>query len=230
MSVAPSHTFPPICGPCTIPLDTNHVAEVRNKGKQIGIYAVTQSGKKRGILLPVDTWHSLGKHVNLINVALDLVNGTVALDTVADTIYQTPSHLHQQHRQLLHQQQQQQPVNFIYTNNVNHSRNRQRHVWQRQGPYTLCRADCETKCVPQAQHAGSTTTRAQQATAPTPTATSTTVIPDQFIYKPEGGRETPPFLEYFGPCEQGGNGPESICPEETDAPGDVDALCATYIC
>ena len=56
-------------------LDATHVVEVRKQGEQIGIYTVTASGKKRGILLPIDTWRSLEKFRHLINVSIDLSVG-----------------------------------------------------------------------------------------------------------------------------------------------------------
>ena len=72
--------------PYIVQVDANHVVEVRKKGLQVGIYTLTVSGKKRGILLPVKTWRSLERLHRLINVALDLAGEVI-----------TPSELVQSH-------------------------------------------------------------------------------------------------------------------------------------
>ena len=81
----PNSTLP--VAPYVVQLDATHVIEVRNKGQQLGIYTVTPSGKKRGVLLPIDTWYSLERNRNLVNVAIDLATGSVAPSTVLDTVF-----------------------------------------------------------------------------------------------------------------------------------------------
>ena len=75
-SLHPSHT---------VYLDQTHIVEVRKQGQQIGIYTITKSGKKRGILLPLTTWQSLNKLTNLINVTIDLAVGSIDFNQIEQT-------------------------------------------------------------------------------------------------------------------------------------------------
>ena len=74
-------------------LDALHIVEVRKQGEEVGLYKLTASGKKRGILLPIDVWQTLGKFRNLINVAVDLSVGTLTSDKVAETVLQNQNSL-----------------------------------------------------------------------------------------------------------------------------------------
>ena len=93
-------------------LDATHIVEVRKYGTQIGIYTITTTGKKRGILLPIDTWKALDKLRNLVNVTVDLAEGSLPIDKIEQTLLP-----HQ------HLSQPQQNVSWVSTvNNNNNAR------------------------------------------------------------------------------------------------------------
>ena len=194
-------------------LDATHIVEVRKQGEELGIYKVTISGKKRGVLLPIAIWHTLVKFRHLINVAVDLSVGTLTTEKVAETVNQ---HIHSCHQQVQPVNNPSQSIKYIYTNNVS-ARNSYQHPCNRtphQGYISKSSANCST-------------------ITPTTTAQSTTpegANRQHVLYKHETfGGETVPLMDYFE--VQGGNatGPgESTSQEE--ATGDADTYCAAYVC
>ena len=214
-------------------LDATHVVEVRKQGEQIGIYTVTTSGKKRGILLPIDSWHSLEKYRHLINVAIDLSVGTLTTEKVAETVF------HSQQQQPCTTQHQVQGIKYIYNTNNGCPRSRFSTPSSR-GIYSSCNKQTELSNSTQtgaiiSRTAGSTTTATtgtvtplqQQMLCPTNTVT----IPQHLLDK-QDGYETVPVLEYYGfprnDGSSGGCGQPASAEEETS--GDVDAYGGAYVC
>jgi len=73
-------TFVP---PYTVWLDDTHITEVKKGGQQVGIYTITPTLKKRGILLPVETWYALYKYRNHVNLSVDLATGIISPSQVS---------------------------------------------------------------------------------------------------------------------------------------------------
>ena len=75
-----------------VPLGINHIAEIRKKGKAVGIYKLTAvSRKKRGLSLPLHVWTSLQNQLPLINLNLQFANGTVGVDILEGLFTPQPS-------------------------------------------------------------------------------------------------------------------------------------------
>ena len=66
--------------PYYIYLGDNHVVEVKRGGLQIGIYVITTSLRRRGVVLPTKVWRDLTECIDIINLAIDLATGSVAID------------------------------------------------------------------------------------------------------------------------------------------------------
>lgn len=77
MAHAQVYTYHQPNEPYVIRLDDRHIVEVKKKGARvlIGIYVLTATGKKRGILLPRTTWECLEKFTSLIDAVTILVAG-----------------------------------------------------------------------------------------------------------------------------------------------------------
>jgi len=80
--------------PYYIYLGDNHIVEVKRGGEQIGIYVITPSLRRRGVVLPSAVWTDLINSIDIINLAIDLAKGTLGLN-----IYENNEH----HRQLYQQ-------------------------------------------------------------------------------------------------------------------------------
>jgi hypothetical protein len=61
--------------PYTVNLGTTHVVEVKNGGLYVGIYALTKSNRRRGVILPFGVWLTLVESIDQINGAIDRARG-----------------------------------------------------------------------------------------------------------------------------------------------------------
>ena len=52
-------------------IGNSHVVEVKKGGLRIGIYVITKTQRRRGVILPYDTWISLINSIDVINLGLD---------------------------------------------------------------------------------------------------------------------------------------------------------------
>ena len=218
--------------PCTqstsqyvVHLDATHIAEVRKQGEQLGIYTVTASGKKRGILLPIDTWHAIEKYRHLINVAVDLSVGVLTTDKVAETVFQ-----HQQQQQQVQQrniQHQVQGIKYIYPNNVCH-RSRYANPCNRAADNYFNK---QPEILNSSQN-GQTTSTVQGTRQPTTKQPTTNPANPQHILDKQDGFETVPLMEYFGFSRQGGisTGCDESTLQEEETTGNVDSYTTTYVC
>lgn len=131
----------PLTPPYRVFVDPTHLTEVRKGGQQIGIYTLTATRKKRGVLLPIDTWYALERHRNLINVSIDLANGTISSANLVDTfIYPQP--IKQESQQEEEEEEYIQDLNTLYynhassQNSVNKSKEKNA-TSRRYKPYTI---------------------------------------------------------------------------------------------
>lgn len=208
------YTTPKDREPGTIHIDSNHIAEVRKQGQQLGIYTLTTTGKKRGILLPIDTWYSLLQHSNLINVLIDVETGVLTKAKVTETVSKPSQHIHTVYNQ-------QQSVKCPCINNGSTTnRGPSRHVYacHRPTPYHVYNKHHETTT---------------STTDTTTTIAAATANADQVIYKQDPTCETVSGVEFFTPYR-----PQCSTVITTDAqetfeahsPSDVDAFCTAYVC
>jgi hypothetical protein len=65
----------------TIYLGTSHVVEVKKGGLYIGIYVITETSPRRGVILPHATWTALQESIDIINLGIEFARGT-SLSTV----------------------------------------------------------------------------------------------------------------------------------------------------
>lgn len=124
--------------PSTVYLDATHLTEVRKGGHQIGIYTLTTTGKKRGILLPTDIWYALVRCSNLINVTIDLTTGKLTTANVTETIYQQQYHQQQYQEQLA-------SINSLYDNQQTFHNGPQKATRQATKPYQRCKPEQQQK-------------------------------------------------------------------------------------
>ena len=80
--------------PYYIYLGDNHIVEVKTGGEQIGVYVITASLRRRGVVLPYVVWTELINSIDIINLAIDLAKGTLGLN-----IYENNEHTRQLHQQ-----------------------------------------------------------------------------------------------------------------------------------
>jgi hypothetical protein len=67
--------------PYYIYIGDTHIVEVKRGGEQIGIYVITPSLRRRGVVLPYNVWSELISSIDIINLAIDLTKGTLGLNT-----------------------------------------------------------------------------------------------------------------------------------------------------
>lgn len=116
--------------PYKVFVDATHLTQVPKGGEHIGIYALTPTGKKRGILLPVDTWYALERYRNLINVSIDLATGKLTPASVTETIY-PQQYYQQQHQDNLDE------INSLYQNGAQKSNQTNAAAMPRYQSYTI---------------------------------------------------------------------------------------------
>lgn len=190
-------------------LDSTHIAEVRKQGQQLGIYTVTASGKKRGILLPIETWHAIEKYRHLINVAVDLSLGSLTTDKVAETIFQQQRNIHQV-----------QGIKYLYPNNgCNQSRypNSYSRTELSNSSQNVVQSNTPSHGVRQHSSCSISTTKPIQGTN------------GQHCLDKQDEFETVPLMEYYGFQQQGSDFPESTI-QEAETGGNVDTFSTTYVC
>jgi hypothetical protein len=61
--------------PYTVELGTTHVVEVKNGGLYVGIYVLTKSNRRRGVILPFGIWMTLLESIDSVNGAIDRARG-----------------------------------------------------------------------------------------------------------------------------------------------------------
>ena len=61
--------------PYHVYLGDKHVVEVKKGGQQIGIYLITPTARRRGVVLPVEAWIALQNSVEVVNLAIGFSQG-----------------------------------------------------------------------------------------------------------------------------------------------------------
>jgi hypothetical protein len=57
-------------------LGTTHVVEVKKGGLYIGVYLITRTQRRRGVILPYDIWLDLVNSIDVINLGIDFARDT----------------------------------------------------------------------------------------------------------------------------------------------------------
>ena len=65
----------PLTGQHIIYLGPTHAVEVKKGGLYIGIYIITASNRRRGVILPQAVWTDLQNSIDVINLAIELAGG-----------------------------------------------------------------------------------------------------------------------------------------------------------
>ena len=63
--------------PYHVYLGPSHVVEVKKGAQQIGIYLITATHRRRGVVLPIDIWYILQNSIDLVNLAIDFSKGLI---------------------------------------------------------------------------------------------------------------------------------------------------------
>ena len=58
-------------------LGAGFLAEIQKKGTKVGIYTLTATGRKRGVVLPVEVWRTLDSSRDIIKTAIDICDGSI---------------------------------------------------------------------------------------------------------------------------------------------------------
>jgi len=70
--------------PYHIYLSEKHVIEVKKGGQHIGIYLITRTNRRRGVVLPLSAWIALQDFAGIVNLAIEYAKGTVFVDADGD--------------------------------------------------------------------------------------------------------------------------------------------------
>jgi hypothetical protein len=73
--------------PHSLILGSSHVVEIKKGGLHVGIYVITSSLRRRGVILPVDVWTALVSSVDAINFEIDCMRGIPLGTTSASSIF-----------------------------------------------------------------------------------------------------------------------------------------------
>ena len=73
--------------PHSLILGSSHVVEIKKGGLHVGIYVITSSLRRRGVILPVDIWTALVSAVEGINCEIDSMRGIPIGTTSASSIF-----------------------------------------------------------------------------------------------------------------------------------------------
>jgi hypothetical protein len=79
-------SMPPIL-PHSLILGTSQVVEIKKGGLHVGIYVITSSLRRRGVILPVDVWTALVSSVDAINFEIDSMRGIPLGTTSAASLF-----------------------------------------------------------------------------------------------------------------------------------------------
>jgi hypothetical protein len=66
--------LPPLL-PHSLILGTSHIVEIKKGGLHVGIYVITSSLRRRGVILPLDVWSALVSSIDAINFEIDCMRG-----------------------------------------------------------------------------------------------------------------------------------------------------------
>lgn len=215
-------------------LNPSHIVEVRKQGTEVGIYKITHTGKKRGILLPTDVWDSLVKFRNLINVAVDLSVGSITKDNVTETFLQNPLSLYTH-------DQKDDIATVLPCINYQHTNNGSRQPLTATATTTTAAAARHTGCETSVEQQSARTQLQQQQKALLSTATATTIAPttqnvntnNNIFYQTDVCGETIPLLEFFQlNTQQQRPSPEfqSITHEEDETCYNVNTYGTAHLC
>ena len=61
--------------PYYVYLTDTHVVEVKKGGHNIGIYLITPTSRRRGVVLPLTAWIALQNAISTVNLAIDISQG-----------------------------------------------------------------------------------------------------------------------------------------------------------
>ena len=64
--------------PYHVYLSDKHVVEVKKGGLNIGIYLITPTNRRRGVVLPLSAWEALQDSTEIINLAIDYAKGIIS--------------------------------------------------------------------------------------------------------------------------------------------------------
>jgi hypothetical protein len=64
--------------PYHVYLGPSHVVEVKKGGQQIGIYLITPTHRRRGVLLPINIWYILQNSIDIVNLAINFSQGVIS--------------------------------------------------------------------------------------------------------------------------------------------------------
>jgi hypothetical protein len=73
--------------PHSLILGSSHVVEIKKGGLHVGIYVITSSLRRRGVILPVDVWTALVSSADAINFEIDSMRGIPLGSTSASSIF-----------------------------------------------------------------------------------------------------------------------------------------------
>ena len=77
--------LPPIL-PHSLILGQSHVVEIKKGGLHVGIYVITSSLRRRGVILPLDVWTTLVNSADTINCEIDCMRG-IPLGTTSGSAF-----------------------------------------------------------------------------------------------------------------------------------------------
>ena len=71
----------------SIYLGDSHVVDVKKDGLYIGIYVITQTKRRRGVILPLTAWRALLDSTDIINLGIAFQRGDVLSPSITSSLH-----------------------------------------------------------------------------------------------------------------------------------------------